>query len=691
MNVFPTSEGTLLSSIHGRDRRHLRKICRKDLLAARKYGTKERTYGYQRQPRWKFTYADIVYITENDEISEVTSYVLPVDIPLISLSASDYTAHDALVHKMRSLPSMCSSHFVIVVDQSASMCTCDVDHHKTRSDAVFATIALDYFGKQIDHRQKTNANYTDVVTLIEMSVTSSVVFEREPCTNVLYNKIVERKKTVYPRGHGMFRSAIDTAFRIMNPDCGNSNCPLFLLFLSDGKPSDFINDQSFDCGQHVFNHCHPYGPQLTVVTLGFGKLGSDFSVLQTMAAYARSAGCSGMFQAVDTRGDALSTVMGTISDTMSATRCAGSVLRIPTRGMRTTRVIDVETPPGPFYNFSTDHDNIYDGTWDLYTDGFNCLIWDKNLQRLIPNRAGEGIAIRKQKLGVGAERLVFRLVEITRNTETNKWEPIHNDDGRLVAKEGKYQEDLRVDQFHQVFCRTQRQASKLADKFNHLVKTRCHLHGISVPAIIKFLPCFVFEVPELHGDGYRAVLGEKRLDPSKYMKWNSNNGYVSGPQRLVDVLNKLLCEPMLPPRHHALETMEEGNEDEELSDEDEEQQEEEGNVDMDVIHDSTTPQQAYFIIPEHVPQAFSHHTFRYTQRKQLVCDLQGVLDVSTNPPVFELTDPVIHSNYDYKSGLFGKTDHGHKGMRDFMNSHICNDLCHLLGLVQYTTKNNTHK
>jgi hypothetical protein len=60
-----TSAITLLSSVHGRDRRALRQIGVRDLQAAVKYGTK--SYGYpDRQTgeiRYKFTHANIVYIT----------------------------------------------------------------------------------------------------------------------------------------------------------------------------------------------------------------------------------------------------------------------------------------------------------------------------------------------------------------------------------------------------------------------------------------------------------------------------------------------------------------------------------------------------------------------------------------------------------------------------------------------------
>ena len=85
------------------------------------------------------------------------------------------------------------------------------------------------------------------------------------------------------------------------------------------------------------------------------------------------------------------------------------------------------------------------------------------------------------------------------------------------------------------------------------------------------------------------------------------------------------------------------------------------------------------IDPNHIPQAFSHFTYRYSNRKLLVCDLQGVFNADTCPPTYELTDPVIH----YKSSrgvknTFGRTDCGKQGISDFLRTHICNPLCKLV-------------
>ena len=82
------------------------------------------------------------------------------------------------------------------------------------------------------------------------------------------------------------------------------------------------------------------------------------------------------------------------------------------------------------------------------------------------------------------------------------------------------------------------------------------------------------------------------------------------------------------------------------------------------------------IAPTDIPQAFTHYTYRQSRHRIMVCDLQGVLDTTSTPPLFELTDPVIHYKSDHgKSHVYGRTDRGTKGMQDFLRTHTCNDLC----------------
>jgi hypothetical protein len=82
-----------------------------------------------------------------------------------------------------------------------------------------------------------------------------------------------------------------------------------------------------------------------------------------------------------------------------------------------------------------------------------------------------------------------------------------------------------------------------------------------------------------------------------------------------------------------------------------------------------------------VLQAFSHFTYCQSGRKLLVCDLQGVVNMHTIPPTFELTDPAIHkaSNKGNKR-VYGPTDKGQQGMTAFFQTHVCNQFCKRLGL-----------
>ena len=41
-------------------------------------------------------------------------------------------------------------------------------------------------------------------------------------------------------------------------------------------------------------------------------------------------------------------------------------------------------------------------------------------------------------------------------------------------------------------------------------------------------------------------------------------------------------------------------------------------------------------------EAFTHFTYRFTKKKVMVCDLQGIFNTDLTPPTIELTDPAIH-------------------------------------------------
>jgi len=67
------------------------------------------------------------------------------------------------------------------------------------------------------------------------------------------------------------------------------------------------------------------------------------------------------------------------------------------------------------------------------------------------------------------------------------------------------------------------------------------------------------------------------------------------------------------------------------------------------------------------------------------CSLNGMQAVWNATDGFTLTDPVIH--HASKSGRHkhtnGATDKGVEGIRSFLKTHECNDLCRRLGLDPY--------
>lgn len=69
------------------------------------------------------------------------------------------------------------------------------------------------------------------------------------------------------------------------------------------------------------------------------------------------------------------------------------------------------------------------------------------------------------------------------------------------------------------------------------------------------------------------------------------------------------------------------------------------------------------------PQAFSHFTYEASQHRILICDIQGVGDL--------YTDPQIHS---VDGRGFGKGNMGDRGFKKFLSSHRCNPICRYLKL-----------
>ncbi|ORY51022.1 hypothetical protein BCR33DRAFT_712960 [Rhizoclosmatium globosum] len=187
---------------------------------------------------------------------------------------------------LKATPSMCTSHTVLVVDQSGSMRTSDVTDYRHR---------------------RTEAK---------------------------------------PRSHGNYQQALDLCDEILAVDEGNGACAILLLFLSDGKPSDqipFLNSHEEIFGSQVRQLSEKFKNQLTVGTIGFAGEGTDFKVLEHMAKQASAGGSVGLFQKSQASSVALSSAVSLLGSKLSQTQTRLTALantRLTGRG--TLRVLETE-------------------------------------------------------------------------------------------------------------------------------------------------------------------------------------------------------------------------------------------------------------------------------------------------------------------------------------------------------------
>ncbi|CAM9693402.1 unnamed protein product, partial [Hapterophycus canaliculatus] len=487
-----TSDVPFFSSLHGRERRVLRGIDKIDLQAAVLHGTKEAGWPHPATgaARWKYTHANIVYISDESSTHEVTSYAEPVAIPRAGLSLAHVRDHEAAKERLRMNPTLCTSHTVLVVDQSASMKTCDIFDFRNRSMAVFGMLALDFVAKQ---RVSGEATDTDVVTLILMRNEAEVIFEREPMGLVLYNRLVGLHDEGVPRAHGNFLPALDKAKRLLHSKV-HGGCALSLLFLSDGRPSDH---------------------QLSVATLGFASRDQDFSVLEAMADAAREAGSQGEFHRPELSSEGLGTAIAHSVSSLTATRLRLTTLAAQDKQPRALRKVNREAAGSLWSHAPT---ALQTGTgWVLYTEGVQRFGFSRRAFRRsdypwLPvahfSEEANGIAISRNILEEGAERLVFGLQEFSSRTREFVGP-------KLVAKESRHVgEELQKMAFHESFARTQLTAKRLAVTFNKRV--RQNLAAIDLPPErawdVVFLDCSVYKFME-KGSFRRGVLVEKLLEP----------------------------------------------------------------------------------------------------------------------------------------------------------------------------------
>jgi hypothetical protein len=677
-----TSLISLLSTEHGRLRREQRDIDKRDLQAALKHGEWNKCWTPPgKSQRWKIKHDGIIFVTDGRR--EITCYPMPLaSAPLSTLAREE---HDDAKRIIAVKPELCASHTVLVVDSSGSMATHDINLHRDRSTAAYSNLALEFCAEQLF---AGSSNNKDVVSLVEFRHKPKVVFKREPMSWVLYNKIIDRRdraqaptflgrqaaKSELLLGchEGNYLPALEAAEKLLSIDA-HDTCALQLVFLSDGEPSDARSGglaplfaRKLIC-ERVAAIATKFSGRLNIATVGFGDSADAFDVLKAMAT-----------SATDAPGD----TSAQFFYCAKLSHLLGNAFTSVASSLTETRTSLLSVVDGSSSRTKREVNDGRDGSkWDVHriTRHFHLNVDTREFVRDNSLPPGAGLATEAQRrnappylaiqsniLGQGAERIAFRCnLSVLESSDCFTL-------GAMVAKETNTVE-LMDDYvlFHEEFCYTQSIAEDLAKEFNSRLSALPGYDANTIPRL-TFLPCSVLEVKDDSGEypnGKRYVLVEKMLNTDKYPwhKWNSNAGAVDG--RVAHV-------PMDVKRELAKLNVNIGNIAIVEGDSDEEEPSDEECVMPASDHGVGSFRDAS---PSDYVQAFTHFTYKFTNRKLMVCDLQGCFVDDSKPPVFELTDPAIH--YASRSGrkkVFGRTDLGRQGMNRFFETHKCTPICKLM-------------
>ena len=519
-----------------------------------------------------------------------------------------------------------------------------------------------------------------------MRTESTIIFCTEPVTWILYNKFVTLAEAKDARGHGCYQFAFPMAFQLLDK-FDHAKCANCLFFFSDGKPSDAslphshpFHDKQFQSSLEtlLLNKSAIYKDRLTFTAFGFGKNKYDFEIMRSLVAMAKLGGANASFGNSFDNDEALRLLLTSTVTSLTATRTQLSRL---TLGQHVDSREKTNAKKSEFTAISNAWE-IYDPTdYDIQRRVFDYLEDENGKYRPqwvdapFEHQSAVGITVSKEYFGEGAERIVFKMSEIDVDRKLI---------GRpLVAKESLYQhkrQDIKhLRSFHKGFAKTQRRAALIADKFNSKLDSL----GVSkaIPRI-HFLSCSLYSCISKESGKSICYLAEEQLDPKQYIKWNDNSGHIDGVAHINEVnyeAEESTNQTSFAPSGSRLDAVAEGDESEDESEDivDANQETVAGqfSVSLNLASERILALQDR-VLESDVPQAFTHWTHRNRQRTEMVCDLQGELKMSTFGPVFQLTDPCIHS-FENK---YGKTDHGRIGMDKFYSTHQCNPVCEILGI-----------
>jgi hypothetical protein len=672
-----TSAITFVETEHGRLRRKQRGIDKKDLQAAKKYGTR-----YNNRPRpngdqtAKYVYRDITYIVNEVTGEEITCYAKPLELEEVRIPRQMLLDYFQARQNVKKNFHCWTSNSVLVVDTSGSMREADVWGTRTRLAAVWVAVALDFIASRLE---TGSGGLYDVVSIVTLGEEPTVIYEEEPCSWVLYNCLVKiyNDNLMVPAGHGPFLPSLEIAQKLLlrNP---NASCAISLTFLSDGRPSDeFGSGLSED---KVGDLAKLFGRRLTFKAIAIGDY-DHFDMLKRMVDAADDYGARAEFCLPSMTSAALGDVFTSVATSISSTqleltdtitkkqRQVRNVIR-ESRSIAELRLLKVSDEDFWIYSKEQTTRKVYK-EWFYFDPNNKKKTRHKYENTYLQHPDARYVAFAKCPFGEGAERFAYRFFEVAADRTTIVGKAMVAKENRLILTTDEADEIARK-RYTATFCKTQQLARNLANEFNDKLKKSYRVDQ-STPTV-SFLDCSIYKLAG-HGGSTLSVLVENKLDQRNWQKWNSNNGFVKGMEKAPVYSEESLRQAelnMTRIAHFEADVIEEGNEEEEGEDSEEE------NIASNGIRRKT----AVVFSPFEVAQAFSHFTYLTSKEKRLVCDLQGVYDESSNTLLF--SDPVIHYHnprgYASRRNVHGRTDHGKEGMNKFFDTHApyCGHLCRIM-------------
>ncbi|KAL7542140.1 hypothetical protein ACHAXR_011560 [Thalassiosira sp. AJA248-18] len=685
-----TSLITILSTVHGQLRREQRDIDKRDLQRALKYGRCERAWGQ----RWLVEYDGITFITDLTKRREVTAY--PSPLPDIPVNYSTLDGHEKAKRLLQQKPELSTSHTVIVVDNSGSMLSKKNDVHLYRDsqNAAFSMTALEFVAEQLLSNTAVNS---DMVSLVKFGERPSIEFSREPIGWPVYNKILtHRNKDKYVNrqhapymdevlGGSNYLPALKAAQELL--ELGHHDkCAKSIFFFSDGRHTDHMKlgitseDSIKRMKETITSMSSKYGEALTVSMVGLGNAHDLFLPLKEMANAATDAGAKGSFERCEKTAHSISSAISSMVTSTTETRLT---LQEGGRSSFTERSgLTSEKYSFPKCNWTyfkiVDH-FVYHPQVKEFRSAPMLPLAAVHSSPVEASRRMQApppyIAINSNYVGKGAERVAFRC----RLSDAENPRGFVFED--MVAKETKH--DQRIGErvaFHEGFAETQDLANYLATEFNKHLQAIPN-YRLTLTPQLRFVSCSVLLLQDSNWPGgERGVLVEKMLDTDRFrwVKWNDNNGgLMNGEKKHIPIdVDFELKELQREEAQHLgaiMENDEDSDDDESISDVESEGGHGNGEVDVN-SNDSG-------IDPSEYLQAFTHFTYRFTNKKVMVCDLQGIFNTDLTPPTIEMTDPAIHyASTRGRRMVFGRTDKGRSGMNAFFSTHKCTKICKYLHL-----------